>query len=104
MTPKTEFNLGESVCAKTDGIDLSVPNNHYINWIDSQLNQTNGGTITQNPQYFLFVPPTTGTWKATVGRVNPADSSIIGNPPLSSQSTAERRFLRPTVTPQTFSL
>jgi uncharacterized repeat protein (TIGR01451 family) len=81
-TPKTAFSLGETVCAKTDGVDLTVPGNHYMNWIDSQLNQTNGGTITQNPQFFLFVPPAADTWKATIGRVAPADSSIIGNPPL----------------------
>jgi uncharacterized repeat protein (TIGR01451 family) len=82
VTPKSSFNLGEVVCAKTDGVDLSVANNHYVNWIDSQLNSTNGGTITQNPQFFLFTPPTADTWKATIGSVAPPDSSIIGNPPL----------------------
>src|SRR6185369_15291504 len=87
-TPKTAFTLGETVCAKTDGVDLTVPGNHYMNWIDSQLNQTNGGTITQNPQFFLFVPPAADTWKATIGPVAPADSSIIGNPPLFTVSTA----------------
>jgi uncharacterized repeat protein (TIGR01451 family) len=82
-TPKLSFSLGETVCAKTDGVDVTTnPGNYYMNWIDSQLNQTNGGTITQNPQFFLFVPPTAGTWKATIGRVSPADSSIIGNPPI----------------------
>ena len=81
-TPRTDFNLGEVVCAKTDGVDLSVANNHYMNWIDSQLNSTNGGTITQNPQFFLFTPTTADTYKATIGRVSPADSSIVGNPPL----------------------
>jgi len=81
-TPLTDMNLGEIVCAKTNGVDLTVPGNHYMNWIDSSLNQTNGGTITQNPQFFYFAPPTTGLWKATVGRVAPPDSSIIGNPPL----------------------
>src|SRR6201999_3751324 len=40
-TPRSSFNLGEVVCAKTDGVDLSVANNHYMNWIDSQLNSTN---------------------------------------------------------------
>ncbi len=86
-TPMTSFNLGEVVCAKTDGVDLSVANNHYMNWIDSQLNSTNGGTITQNPQFFLFTPPTADTWKATIGRVAPADSSIVGNPPLFTVSS-----------------
>ena len=81
-TPLTAVNVGETVCAKTDGVDLTVPNNYYMNWIDPQLNQTNGGTITQNPQYFYFAPQTSGLWKATIGRVTPADSSIIGTPPL----------------------
>jgi uncharacterized repeat protein (TIGR01451 family) len=82
-TPKTAFSLGETVCAKTDGVDVTTnPGNFYMNWIDSQLNQTNGGTITQNPQFFLFVPPAADTWKATIGRVAPADSSIVGNPPI----------------------
>ncbi len=86
-TPRSSFNLGEVVCAKTDGVDLSVPNNHFMNWIDSQLNSTDGGTITQNPQFFLFTPPTADTWKATIGRVAPPDSSIIGNPPLFTVDT-----------------
>lgn len=82
LTPKTSFIVGETVCAKTDGVDLTVPANHYMNWIDSQNAATNGGTITQNPQYFLFVPQTADTWKATVGSVVPDDSSVIANPPL----------------------
>ena len=103
-TPKSAFNLGETVCAKTDGVDLTVANNYYMNWIDSQLNQTNGGTITQNPQYFLFVPPTADTWKATIGRIAPADSSIIGNPPLftvSDTAPGISTFLPDCQTPQT---
>jgi len=81
-TPLTEMNLGEIVCAKTNGVDLTVAGNHYMNWIDSSTNETNGGTITQNPQFFYFAPPTTGLWKATIGSLVPADSSIISNPPL----------------------
>ena len=87
FTPKNSFNLGEVVCAKTDGVDLSVANNHYMNWIDSQLNQTNGGSITQNPQFFLFTPPSADTYKATIGSLAPADSSIVGNPPLFTVET-----------------
>ena len=81
-TPLTDMNLGEIVCAKTDGVDLTIPNNHYIVYTDSQLNETNGGKITQNPQFFYFTPPTTGVWKANIGRVAPPEWSIIGNPPL----------------------
>jgi len=88
-TPKTAFSLGETVCAKTNGVDVTTnPGNFYMNWVDSSLNQTNGGTITQNPQFFLFVPPSAGTWKATIGSVSPADSSIIGNPPLFTVSSS----------------
>jgi hypothetical protein len=85
--PKTEFNLGEVVCLKTDGVDLiSTPNNYYVN-LDGPSGIINGPTITQNPQYSLMALPTsptgnTGTWKANIGRVSPAESSIIGNPPL----------------------
>ncbi len=87
--PKTAFSLGETVCAKTNGVDVTTnPGNFYMNWVDSSLNQTNGGTITQNPQFFLFVPPSAGTWKATIGSVSPADSSIIGNPPLFTVSSS----------------
>jgi uncharacterized repeat protein (TIGR01451 family) len=85
-TAKTAFALGETICAKTDGVDLSVPGNYYVNWFHANSTETNGGTITQNPQYFLFSLPTdsseAGTWKVNIGRVAPAESSIIGNPPL----------------------
>ena len=107
-TPKTAFALGETVCAQTDGVDLSVAGNFYMNWIDSSLNQTNGGTITQNPQTFLFVPPAAGTYKAQIGRVNPADNAIIGNPPIftvSSNGVGISTYAAGCTTPQTtFSL
>jgi uncharacterized repeat protein (TIGR01451 family) len=105
-TPRTSYIAGEIVCAQTDGVDLSSPGNYYMNWIDSQLNQTNGGTITQNPQFFLFVP-TAGTWKAQIGRVSPADAAIIGNPPIFSvdAGTAMATFAADCTTPKTsFSL
>src|SRR6185312_5345040 len=57
-TPKTAFALGETICAKTNGVDLTVPNNYYVNWFHPDSTETNGGTITQNPQYFLFSLPT----------------------------------------------
>lgn len=86
-TAKTAFAAGDTICAKTDGVDLlTVPNNYYVNWFHPDSSQTNGGTITTNPQYTLFSIPTSGshlgTWKANIGRVTPAETSIIGNPPL----------------------
>ena len=92
-TAKTAFALGETICAKTNGVDLTVPGNYYVNWFHANSTETNGGTITQNPQYFLFSLPTgsgeAGTWKVNIGRVTPAESSIIGNPPLFTVSPAQ---------------
>ena len=107
-TPKTSFALGETVCAKTDGVDLTVPNNHYMNWHHPDNTTTNGGTITQNPQYFLFSLPTSGvnevgTWKANIGRVTPAESSIIGTPPTFTveEGAAMATFTGDCLTPKT---
>lgn len=86
-TPKTEFNLGDVICAVTDGVDLTtVPGNYYVNWHSPSNEITDGPTITQNPQSFLFTIPSSpsgnvGTWKANIGSVSPAESSIIGSPP-----------------------
>ena len=93
-TPKTAFAAGETICAKTDGVDLTtVPNNYYVNWHHPDNSTTNGGTITTNPQYSLFSIPTSGsylgTWKANIGRVTPAESSIIGNPPTFTVSAEQ---------------
>ncbi|HEX6189873.1 MAG TPA: PxKF domain-containing protein [Pyrinomonadaceae bacterium] len=93
-TPKTDFAAGETICAKTDGVDLTtVPNNYYVNWLRPDNTATNGGTITTNPQYTLFSIPAgandIGTWKANIGRVTPAESSIIGSPPLFTVSATQ---------------
>ena len=86
-TPKTEFNLGDVICAVTDGVDLvTEPGNYYVNWHSPSNVITDGPTITQNPQSFLFSLPTSpsgnlGTWTANIGRVSPAESSVIGSPP-----------------------
>src|SRR5947209_5295262 len=55
-TPQTAFALGETICAKTNGVDLTVPGNYYVDWFGPN-GTTNDGTITQNPQYFLFSLP-----------------------------------------------
>ena len=83
-TPKTQFNFGEVICAVTNGVDVSG-SNYYVNW-HGPNGIIDGPTITQNPQSFFFTipsgPTAVGTWKANIGRVSPAESSIIGNPPL----------------------
>lgn len=106
-TPKLSFNLGETICAKTDGVDLTIPGNYYMNWFHPNSTETNGGTITQNPQYFLFSLPLgnteVGTWKANIGRVTPPETSIIGNPPLFAVSAgpAIATFASDCTTPKT---
>ena len=107
-TPDNEFNLGEVVCLKTDGVDLiTTPNNYYVN-LDGPSGIINGPTITQNPQFSLMALPTTasgntGTWKANIGRVSPAESSIIGLPPLFtvSEGPAIGIFASDCTTPKT---
>jgi len=76
-TPKTEFFLGETVCAKTDNVTES---DRWVNWLsppDSHV--AHGGPtetlITQNPQTFTYTPTVTGGWKATIA--DPLDSSIV---------------------------
>jgi len=106
ITPKLDFNLGETVCAKTDGVDLTVPGNYYVNW-HGPNGITNGATITQNPQTFLFSLPTSNTevglWKPNIGRVAPAETSIIGNPPnfTVSEGPAVATFASDCTTPKT---
>jgi hypothetical protein len=77
-TPKTEFFLGETVCAKTDGV---AETDRFVNWCVSCPTIDYGGptttAITTNPQNFLYTPAVTGSWKATIA--DPSDSSILPN-------------------------
>lgn len=69
-TPKSAFNLGETVCAKTDGVDLGYPGGRWVHWLRQDLSIAHGSNtttlITANPQFFSFVPDQVGTWKVTI--------------------------------------
>jgi len=69
-TPKTAFFLGETVCAKTDGVDLNFPGGRWVHWLRQDLSIAYGGSgttlITQNPQFFAYTPDQVGTWKVTI--------------------------------------
>src|SRR6185503_4268491 len=69
-TPKSSFTLGETVCAKTDSVDLNFPGGRWVHWLRSDLSIASGSStttlITQNPQFFSFVPDQTGSWKVTI--------------------------------------
>ncbi|HEX6715462.1 MAG TPA: DUF11 domain-containing protein, partial [Pyrinomonadaceae bacterium] len=73
-TPKSSFFLGETVCAKTDNVDLNYPGGRWVHWLRSDLSIAHGSStttlITQNPQFFAFVPDQTGTWKVTIAETN----------------------------------
>ncbi len=75
-TPKTDFYLGETVCAKADGVTAT---DRFINWIspDAQI-FASGPTITPPTGTTTIVLPTSlsgvGLWKATIA--DPSDSSI----------------------------
>jgi uncharacterized repeat protein (TIGR01451 family) len=77
-TPKTNFILGDTVCAKTNNVTES---DRFVNWCVSCPTIDYGGAgvtdIDPNnqPQNFLYTPTVAGGWKATIA--DPSDSSII---------------------------
>lgn len=75
-TPRTNFILGETVCAITNNVPET---DRFVNWCVNCPTIDYGGAgtthITTNPQSFLYTPTVSGTWKATIA--DPSDSSII---------------------------
>ena len=69
-TPKSSFTLGETVCAKTDNVDLNFPGGRWVHWLRSDNSIAAGSSITtliiSNPQFFSFAPDQTGSWKVTI--------------------------------------
>ena len=92
-TPKSSFVLGETVCAKTDGVDLNFPGGRWVHWLRPDNSIAHGGSgvtdITTNPQTFTFVPDVTGSWKATIAETGdisqtPAVFTVTPAPPLAT--------------------
>jgi hypothetical protein len=90
-TPKTAFVLGETVCAKTDNVDLNFPGGRWVHWLRQNLSIAYGGSgttnITTNPQTFTFAPDTLGTWKVTIAETGdisqtPAVFTVSAPPPV----------------------
>jgi uncharacterized repeat protein (TIGR01451 family) len=88
-TPKSAFYLGETVCAKTDGVDTNYAGGRWVHWLRQNLSIAHGGSgttlITQNPQFFSFVPDQTGTWKVTIAETGddsqtPASFTVAAAP------------------------
>src|SRR6185369_16283410 len=63
-TPQTSFVLGETVCAKTDNVDLNFPGGRWVHWLRQDLSIALGGRgttdITTKPQTLTFAPDTLG--------------------------------------------
>lgn len=92
-TPQTSFVLGETVCAKTDNVDLNFPGGRWVHWLRSDLSIAFGGSgvtdITSNPQTFTYVPDQTGTWKVTIAETGdisqtPAIFTVTAPQPLAT--------------------
>src|SRR6185369_9886073 len=92
-TPQTSFVLGETVCAKTDDVDLNFPGGRWVHWLRPDLSIAHGGSgvtdITTNPQTFTFVPDTTGAWKVTIAETGdisqtPAVFTVNANPTIAT--------------------
>src|SRR5437870_3618545 len=71
-TPQTSFSLGETVCAKTDNVDLNWPGGRWVDWIlTGNTNTIVSGSrtttlITSNPQTFTYAPTTAGVYKVEI--------------------------------------
>src|SRR6185369_1652391 len=105
-TPRTDFVLGETVCAVTSGV---TETDRFVNWCVSCPTIAHGGAgvtdITSSaPQSFLYTPTVSGTWKATIA--DPTDSSIIPTVFTVGPQTADvATYASDCVTPKTkFSL
>ena len=92
-SPKSSFVLGETVCAKTDGVDLNFPGGRWVHWLRQNTSIAFGGSgvtdITTNPQTFSFVPDEVGTWKVTIAETGdisqtPAVFTVSAAPPLAT--------------------
>jgi len=71
-TPKSSFSLGETVCAKTDNVDLNWPGGRWVDWIlTGSPNTIVSGSrtttlITSNPQTFTYAPTTSGAYNVEI--------------------------------------
>jgi uncharacterized repeat protein (TIGR01451 family) len=92
-TPKAAFFLGETVCAKTDGVDLNYPGGRWVHWLRQDLSIAHGSSsttlITQNPQFFSYVPDQTGSWKVSIAETgDPSQTTAVFTVSLAPESIA----------------
>jgi HYR domain/Domain of unknown function DUF11 len=97
-TPRSTFFSGETVCAKTDNVDLNYPGGRWVDWIlTGPQNTIVSGSrtttlITTNPQTFTYAPNTTGVYKVEITQdfngqddpQTPAVFTVIDAPPMAT--------------------
>ena len=88
-TPKTVFQLGDTVCAKVSSVAGGDLNNIWLQWVAPDNTVAFGSTgttlVTTNPQTFLQVLPTTGAfaqlgyWAAQTANVSDSSPRVAAN-------------------------
>jgi uncharacterized repeat protein (TIGR01451 family) len=90
-TPKDVFQLGETVCAKTDSVILA--DNWWVNWIYFGIDTVvvsggqMDGAVTTNPQFFSYTPQAAGSYKVSLTNLpndisqTPAGFTVVNPPP-----------------------
>jgi len=90
--------VGETVCAKTDNVDLNYPGGRWVDWILTGAQNTivSGSRtttlITTNPQTFTYAPNTTGVYKVEITQdfngqddpQTPAVFTVVDAPPIAT--------------------
>jgi hypothetical protein len=112
-TPKTTFTLGETVCAKTDNVNLSFPEpGRWVDWILTGTTYTTvygsrtTTRITTNPQTFTYTPTATGLYKVEIteddgnGGDNPQTPAVF-TVAAAAQTTPIATYASDCATPKT---
>jgi uncharacterized repeat protein (TIGR01451 family) len=90
-TPQSTFELGETVCAKTNSVDLNFQGGRWVHWLTPGLTIEYGSStatlITANPQTFLHTPAGAGVYKVTIAETGdisqtPAVFTVVPSPNL----------------------
>jgi trimeric autotransporter adhesin len=98
-TPRSTFFVGETVCAKTDNVDLNYAGGRWVDWILTGTQNTivSGSRtttlITTNPQTFTYAPNTAGVYKVEITQTGPngeddpqtpAVFTVVDAPPMAT--------------------
>ena len=98
ITPRTNFFVGETVCAKTDSV-TPLDGSWWVNWIllTDGATVVSGGDgvfpVTANPQTFTYAPTTPGPYKVSLSNVpgdpsqTPAGFTVVPAPTLATYAS-----------------